>query len=175
MKILNTKPEDIDALFEIYDAATLYQREVGKRNWNGFERPMVAKEISEGRQWKIVEDDQIACVFVLTYNDPLIWKEADADPAVYIHRIATRPEFRGRSYVKHIVGWVRTHALENNLKFIRMDTANGNDRINNYYFSCGFTDKGDTEIAWTPDLPEHYKHGTFRLFEIKLDEPADQH
>lgn len=168
MEILNSRPEDIDALFNLYDEATEYQKEVGIINWKGFERALVEREIAEGRQYKIVENADIACVFVITYSDPLIWGAADADPAIYIHRIATNPAYRGRSHVKHIVEWAKKHALELGKAFIRMDTGSGNDRLNNYYQSCGFTYKGITAIQPGGDLPEHYKNGTFSLFEIKL-------
>ncbi|WP_169304401.1 PhzF family phenazine biosynthesis isomerase [Pedobacter frigoris] len=175
MEILNSTIEDIDTLFRLYEAATAYQKEVGIKKWKGFERALVEQEIQEKRQYKIIEDGKIACVFVITYNDPLIWKEADADPAIYIHRIATNPDYRGRSYVKHIVNWAKKHAAEQNRKFIRMDTGSGNDRLNNYYISCGFTYKGITGIEQTEGLPEHYKNGTFSLFEIDLSKLAFYH
>jgi hypothetical protein len=37
-------------------------------------------------------DGQIACVWAVTFNDPEIWKN-DQDAAIYIHRIATNPDF----------------------------------------------------------------------------------
>ena len=168
MDILKSTIKDIDTLFILYDAATVYQRKVGIKNWQGFERRLVESEIAEGRQYKIVEDGKIACVFVITYQDPLIWGAADADPAIYIHRIATHPDFRGRSYVKHIVGWARKHAADHGKTFIRMDTGSGNEKLNSYYVGCGFAYKGVTGIQETDGLPEHYKNGTFSLFEIDL-------
>jgi hypothetical protein len=52
-----------------------------------------------------------------------------------------------------------------------MDTTSGNEKLNQYYISCGFTYQGITSIDWSNELPEHYKHNTFSLFEINLDEP----
>jgi ribosomal protein S18 acetylase RimI-like enzyme len=168
MTIINSTAEDIDLIFNLYDAGTAYQKTVAKRHWLGFERSLVENEIKEGRQFKIVVDGQIACVFAITFTDPFIWAEKDKDPAIYIHRIATNPSFRGNGYVKHIVEWARKFAKENQKHFIRMDTGSGNDKLNNYYISCGFNYLGTIEHDKASDLPAHYKVGSSSLFEIKL-------
>ena len=168
MEFLKTKNEDINAVFDIYNAATSYQKTVNNKSWRGFERTLIEKEIKENRHFVIKEENEIACTFVLTFNDLIIWKEASADPAIYLHRIATNPKFRGQSYVKKIVEWAKKYAKENNKSYIRLDTHSGNERINKYYMSCGFDYKGISTIEWTSELPEHYKEGSFSLFEIKL-------
>lgn len=168
MKILNSNIQDIDRIFELYDLATGYQKLVGKKHWLGFERTLVEKEIREQRQWKIVVDEQIACVFMTAFNDPYIWGEKDADACIYLHRIATDPAFRGQHFVKQIVSWAKEYAATHGLDYIRLDTGSGNDRLNNYYISCGFTYLGITEPGTTPDLPAHYQNGSFSLFEMKL-------
>ncbi|WP_306354163.1 GNAT family N-acetyltransferase [Flavobacterium sp. '19STA2R22 D10 B1'] len=169
MQIINSELSDIDMLFKIYDGATLYQQQVFHRSWKGFDRERVLQEIREGKQWKIVVDGQIACVFCIEYNDPFIWGEKDKDPAIYIHRIATNPEFRGRGMVKEIVQWSKGHAIEKEKRFIRMDTGSGNSRLNTYYIGCGFMYLGVTDIKNRELLPEHYKTGMFSLFEINLE------
>lgn len=168
MKILNSLSKDIDRIFELYDLATAYQKLHTSRTWLGFDRSMVLEEINEGRQWKIEEDGEIACVFVTAFSDPHIWKEKDADPAVYLHRIATHPAFRGQGYVKHIVEWTKEYAKANGRKFIRMDTGSGNGKLNEYYISCGFQYLGTTGIDPEADLPLHYKMGDYSLFEMEL-------
>lgn len=168
MEIIKSQTNDIDAIFELYDAATAFQAEVGTNTWQGFEREMVEKEITEERHFIIKDENQISATFVLTFSDPIIWKEADKEPAVYVHRIATHPNFRGRSYVQKIVNWVIEYAAEKKLQFVRLDTTSGNKLLNQYYIKCGFTYKGDSEIEWNSDLPEHYKAGSFALFEIEL-------
>jgi len=168
MEFLKTTKKDIDAVFDIYNQATAYQKTVNIKSWRGFEKELIEKEIEEERHFIIKEENEIACTFVLTFNDLIIWKEAAEDPAVYIHRIATNPNFRGQSYVKKIIEWVKVYAHENSKSYIRLDTHSGNERINKYYTSCGFEYKGISFIEWTPELPEHYKEGSFSLFEIKL-------
>ncbi|MGZ3767625.1 MAG: GNAT family N-acetyltransferase [Mucilaginibacter sp.] len=168
MEIVNSTPEDIDTIFELYTEATNYQKAVAITHWKGFERSLVETEIRENRQWKIIEDDRVACVFVITFDDPLIWKEKDKDPAIYIHRIATNPKFRGRSFVRMIAAWAKDYALNNGKTFVRMDTDSNNDKLKDYYTNCGFSYLGVTYIGPTDDLPEHYKGKHFSLFELTV-------
>ena len=168
MKIVETQIKDIPAVFKLYDFATAFQQKVGTNSWKGFKISMVTTEIEEERHFIIRDEGVISATFVLTFNDAVIWKEADEDPSVYIHRIATHPEFRGRNYVEQIVNWTIDFAKTKNLKYVRLDTTSGNERLNKYYIKCGFTYKGNSEIEWNESLPEHYKDGRFALFEIKL-------
>ena len=169
MLITNSTPEDIDAIFDLYNEAVKYQRTVFNKQWEGFERGLVETEIRENRQWKIVDQGQIVCIFAITFNDALIWKEKDIDPAIYIHRIVTNPKFRGGAYVKEIVKWSRDYAKSIGKKFVRMDTWGDNKKLKDYYMSCGFDYLGVTPMENTQGLPKHYEGISLSLFQIKVD------
>ena len=169
MEIKHCTNGDIDIIFELFDAATAHQKTVATKHWLGFERSLIEEDIADKRKFKIVQDGQIACVFAITHNDAHIWgKEADAQPAVYIHRIATNPAFRGHSFVKTIVAWAKDFSKANHRDFIRMDTGGGNDKLNNYYISCGFDYLGLRQLGDVLELPAHYRNGSSALFEIKV-------
>ena len=95
MQILISTPSDINTIFRLYAAAIEHQKKVSPQQWQGFERSLIETEIAEGRQWKIMVNGQVACIFAITFSDALIWGEKDRDKAVYIHRIVTDPAFRG--------------------------------------------------------------------------------
>lgn len=168
MIIQNTHIEDIDAVFYLYDEATKYQKKHQKNSWKGFDRKQIEVEIKERRHYVIKEDDTIVCTFLIAFQNPIIWKDANKDPAIYLHRIATHPNYRGRGYVKTIIEWSKTLAKAQNKYFIRLDTHTKNDKINSYYTSCGFTNQGISILDCSNDLPEHYKAGEFTLFEMKV-------
>ncbi|MCX7547265.1 GNAT family N-acetyltransferase [Xanthomarina sp. F1114] len=168
MKILKSTLEDINDIFKLYDDATSYQKKVNNKSWRGFSRSLVEQEIDENRHFKIIEGKELACTFLIAFKNPVIWEDAGHDNAIYLHRIATNSNFRGQGYVKKIVAWTIQYAKEKNIDFVRLDTHSGNEKINTYYKSCGFTYKGIKSIEWTSDLPEHYKDGPFSLFEIAL-------
>ncbi len=168
MRIINSTHADIDNIFLLYDEAVAFQKTKFDKHWLDFDRAMVAKEIALKKQWKIMEGDAIGCIFAIAYEDPFIWQERNDDPAIYIHRIVTNPIFRGKQYVKRIITWAKGHALENNKRFIRMDTWGDNEPLIRYYTDCGFTFLGTTTPIASAQLPKHYSAIFLSLFEIDL-------
>jgi GNAT superfamily N-acetyltransferase len=165
-QILNSLPPDITTIFLLYDAAVAYQKTKFSKHWLPFDRDMVKKEIEDGRQWKIMEGDEVACIFAIAYEDPFIWGEKNADPSIYIHRIVTHPAFKGRNYMRAIIEWAKAHAKEHHKKFIRMDTWGDNEELINYYISCGFNYLGSITPTATEHLPKHYSAIYLALFEM---------
>lgn len=167
LQVQNSHSTDIDAIFDFYDMAIAHQKKVSNKHRQGFSREMVQTEIDENRQYKILVDGESACVFAVTFNDQLIWGERDQD-AIYIHRIVTHPEFRGLSFVKEIINWAKDYAAKNSIKFIRMDTWADNEKLLEYYTSCGFDYVGVVSMEKTDGLPKHYEGISLSLFEIVL-------
>ncbi len=169
MIIKNSTPADTDEIFELYRMATDYQKIKFPDNlWPAFDRKLIQTEISENRQWKIVINDKIACIWAITFSDPQIWEERNIDPAIYIHRIATNPDFRGQKFVLKIVNWARNYARSINKQFIRMDTCGNNTQLINYYSNCGFDCLGMQKLKNADQLPCHYHNADVCFFEIKL-------
>jgi|SRR6476620_6256588 len=168
MLVENSTVKDFDKIVELYDAAIAYQKTKFKRNWQRFDDELIMKEIKEKRQWKIVMDGEVACIFATTLSDPHIWKEKNNDPSVYIHRIVTNPLFRGNHFMKHIIEWARIYCRENDLENIRMDTWGDNESLVSYYQQCGFELLGIVTPEQTGELPKHYSCISLALLEIKL-------
>jgi ribosomal protein S18 acetylase RimI-like enzyme len=170
MSFLNCTIEDIDSMIRFYDWGRELQQEKSNQNWQNFDRDQLAREIAEKRQWKIVEDGVIVCIFMTAYDDPYIWGEKNKDPSVYIHRIVTHPQYRGRNYVRTIIEWAKGHARELGKKFLRMDTWGDNPKLNDYYVKCGFTYLETITPETTENLPKHYSCISLSLLEMKIDE-----
>ena len=168
MKIAQSTPHDIEQIFELYEIATDFQKTKFSVHWPAFERTMVETEIDEGRQYKLLEGEQVAAVWAVAFRDPQIWKERDQDRALYIHRIATNPAFRGRQLVKKIADWAVRYARENQMDYVRMDTVGDNQGLIDYYQRCGFSFLGLDQLEDTEGLPAHYDKATVSLFEIAL-------
>jgi len=167
-QIQNSNINDIDEIFRLYKIATDFQKTRFTVHWPEFERKLIETEIAENRQWKIVVDEKIACVWATTFHDPQIWEEKDGDPSVYIHRIATNPDFRGQHLVVQIVEWVKFYAKENQKHFVRMDTVGDNPGLINYYTKCGFNFLGLLKLKNTEGLPAHYDNATVSLFQMTI-------
>jgi ribosomal protein S18 acetylase RimI-like enzyme len=168
MLIQNSTPDDLATILSLYHSATEYQKTVFTKYWQPFDRQMIEQEIAEKRQWKMVIDQKIVCIFAITYNDPIIWKEKDSDPSIYLHRIVTHPDHRGNFFVKDIIAWALNFGRAHGKQFIRMDTFGDNQKLIDYYVACGFTFLGLTTLGAADDLPKHYKNASLSLFEIPI-------
>jgi ribosomal protein S18 acetylase RimI-like enzyme len=169
-RIVNSTPDDMAEIFRLYRMATDYQKTKDSACWPEFEAALVAEEIAEGWQWKIVEDNRIACIWAVTFSDPLIWEEKNEDCAMYIHRLAVNPDFRGRNLGVEMLAWAKSYAEENAIKFIRLDTVGENHGLIRYYRRLGFNCLGLTSLKDTSGLPSHYHNKPVCRFEIALTE-----
>ena len=168
LQIANCTPNDIDTIFKFYKMATDFQKAKSVVHWPEFDPKLIEQELEENRLWKIISGQDIACIWATAFDDPDIWEERNDDPAVYIHRIATNPDFRGRNLVNHIVNWAIGYAAANNKKFIRLDTVGENKGLIAHYTKCGFDFLGLKKLRNTSGLPAHYDKATVSLFELKL-------
>lgn len=169
MKIENSTKDDIDEIFRLYKIATDLQKSKFSVHWPEFERSLVETEIREQRQWKIIINGKIACVWATTFSDPQIWEERDETPAVYIHRIARSSDFQEQNLVEKIVEWAKEYAFENRKKYIRMDTVGDNPGLINYYVKCGFDFLGLSRLNNTAGLPAHYNKAIVCLFQMEVN------
>jgi GNAT superfamily N-acetyltransferase len=169
MEILNSNLADLPTIFDLYRVATEYMKSKNQVYWPEFPKELIVKEIEEKRQWKIIIDGQIACIWAITQNDELIWGNKNNEASVYIHRISTNPKFRGQNLVKQIVNWANDYCKRNSLKFIRMDTVGFNNGLINHYEKLGFDFLGTKELENTDGLPNHYNDGEVCLFQIEVD------
>jgi ribosomal protein S18 acetylase RimI-like enzyme len=167
MRIINSQLSDLNTIFQFYDLAIAHQKKVFNKHWQGFSKELIETEITENRQYKILVGNEVAAIFAVTFNDPLIWKERDRD-SIYIHRIVTHPNFRGLSFVKEIIKWAKQYSKNNQLKYIRMDTWADNEKLLEYYTGCGFNFAGTVNMENSKDLPKHYEGISLNLFEIEV-------
>ena len=169
MTISNSTLDDIPEIYRLYELARNYQKIKFPGNiWPEFDDDFIATEVIENRQFKIVIDDKIACIWAITYNDAQIWEEKENNDAVYLHRIATNPEFRGKNFIQLIADWSIEFGKKENKKFIRMDTCGQNDRLINHYKNSGFEFLGMKKLKDSSGLQEHYQNADVCFLEMEL-------
>ena len=161
--------EDADVILELYAHASDYQRQKEQVVWPEFSKSFVIKEIEEGKQWKILVDGEIACVWAVAFEDPQIWGGKGFDSAIYLHRICINPNMRGQGFVNQIVEWAKRYSTQNDIKYIRMDTMLENKGLINHYTKCGFDFLGMHDFDGREKLPLHYQNGLVALFEITVN------
>jgi hypothetical protein len=169
MIITNSNLEDIPEIFRLYKLATEFQKiKFPENQWPEFDRTFIMTEVVENRQFKLLIDNKIACIWAITDSDLQIWENSEKDAAIYIHRITTNPEFRGNNLVQKIVVWAENYAKREDKEFIRIDTCGENKRLIHHYTNCGFNYLGMKKLTNTSELPSHYNSADVCFFEIAL-------
>ncbi len=171
MEVRRTLPDERGEVLELYGHASALQRAKGQVEWPPIDPALVDMEIQEGRQWQIRLEGRMACVWVVAYEDPQIWGELDADPSVYLHRIATHPDFRGRRMVGKVVEWACAHAQTEGRTHLRLDTVGNNAALIQLYTGHGFTFLGAEVLEDVDGLPGHYADGPCLRFERVVASP----
>ena len=170
MIITNSSIKDISEIFKLYDLATDYQRNKFPENeWPKFDLEFIKTEIAEDRQFKIMLNGQVACIWAITYNDAEIWEEKENDDAIYLHRIATNPECRGNNFVQVIADWAQKFAKDKDRKYVRMDTCGNNEVLIEYYKNCGFDFLGMKKLKNSSGLQKHYQNADVCYFEREVE------
>lgn len=170
MVVSNCVLGDADEIVSLYEAARKLQTQKKMVIWPLFEKLFFEKEIQEGRQWKITDENIIACNWAVTFDDKEIWGDQDNDNAIYIHRICNHPAFRGKRYIDTITDWAKKYATQMGRKFLRLDTLGNNTKLIQHYTSAGFEFLGMIELTDTANLPKHYQdEPNCCLFEINLE------
>ena len=168
LQILNSAPADLDIIFELFASAIAYQEKKGYNRWPLFSRKLIETEMAEERHWKILDATMTVGVFSVLYNDPVIWGERNKDAAVYLHRIAVHPSFKGRGLMRVINSWAGEHAKQKQIGFVRMDTWGDNENLRKYYISCGFNYIGQQFVNDVHEGEGHYGGPVLSLFQNEI-------
>jgi GNAT superfamily N-acetyltransferase len=148
--------EDIPRLTEMFDEAAAFQERISEQRWMGFEIERLESEIEQQQIWKLVDGDQIACVFVWVTSDEQIWENSENDRAIYLHRIAVTERYRGKGCMQAILEWSKALCIERGWDCIRVDTWARNEMLVGYYIQCGFRYIREIDPADIAGLPAHY-------------------
>jgi len=168
IKIERSTLTDIPSIENLYASAVQFQKQKQAVPWGNIDNTQIAQEINQGRQYKLVVDEEIATVWVYNFSDPEIWQEKNKDNAIYIHRIATNPKFRGQHMVEHVFSFTENYAKEQGFSLMRLDTAGYNSGLIKLYTKNGFNFLGTTRIIDSTHLPSHYEDVDICLFERKI-------
>jgi GNAT superfamily N-acetyltransferase len=167
-EIHNTEKNDLPLIFEFFEHSIHYQEKHGYPVWRHYDKNVVAKDVEDKNQYKIVVDSTPAMVFSVRYSDKFIWRDLDQGDSIYLHRIVVNPEFKGRKLFGAILKWAIDHVQKKGLNFIRMDTWAANPTIVNYYKTFGFDVIENYTTPDSAELPIHNRNLSLTLLEYKV-------
>lgn len=169
IKIINTTKDDLATILWLFEGAMNLQGRNGYKVWSNIDKVGLEKDIINNRQYKNVSGNNILCIFSIQHNDPFIWRSKDRNDAIYLHRIVVNPNFKGQRQFGKVLNWAKQFSLQNNLKFIRMDTWADNKKIIEYYKSFGFAFIENYKTGNDAELPIQNRNLNVALLEIDIE------
>tara|TARA_R110000850_G_scaffold270621_2_gene403778 strand:+ start:172 stop:705 length:534 start_codon:yes stop_codon:yes gene_type:complete len=169
IKIVTTTLNDFENVISLFQKAMELQGKNGYKVWKEIDKIGLKKDIENNLQYKIVENENVLCIFSVQFSDPLIWGKREKGDAIYLHRIVVNSEFKGQKQFEKVLNWTKQFALYKNLKFVRMDTWADNEKIIEYYKTFGFKFLENYKTSNEPELPIQNRNLEVALLELKLD------
>lgn len=167
-EIVNTSLGDWGAIMELFQKAMNLQGENGYKVWAAIDEDGLKRDIVEGLQYKIQRSGVLLCIFSIQFSDPFIWQQRDKGDAIYLHRIVVNPEFKGQRQFQQVLNWATAFCIQNDLKYVRMDTWADNAKIIAYYKTFGFEFIENRRTGSQPELPIQNRDIEVALLEMDV-------
>lgn len=159
---------DLPVIYKLFEEAIAYQQKNNYIGWKNYDKAFLQQDVEAGLLYKIVNNETISGIFSICYADPFIWRDKEKGDALYLHRIVANRHVNGGPVFGLVLDWAKHFALENRLRFIRMDTWAENDKIIGYYKSYGFSFVETYKTPDTLDLPLQHRNLHIALLELAV-------
>lgn len=83
-------------------------------------------------------DGEIACAFLLQWEDPENWPAAPHGQAAYLHKFCVRRKYAGRGMTKLVTQAIQVECRRRGLRYIRLDTALDEKTVRKIYLDAGY-------------------------------------
>lgn len=150
--------DDVVDIIELLEESSAWMVSIGINRWQPGAHVAAEQQLRGEVQRGIVYVWKPSCVLIatmrLTETDDAIWSN-DSTTALYIHKMSVRRSLKGRGYGTLLVRWAEQQATRRGLDRLRLDCWAENQRLCNFYLSCGFQPLRTTTVqGWTHQLFE---------------------
>lgn len=144
--------EDLPAIMEIISEAQSYFSRQGIRQWqNGYPNPeVISNDMRRGNSYVLVEENpetdrpgKILATVMISFDGEPTYAQIDGEwitdgPYAVIHRLAVRPELKGRNIAGWIIGQAEQMCARRKYPSIRIDTHEENHSMQQVAAKNGF-------------------------------------
>ncbi len=157
--------EDAESCYKILDLGRSFQREQGFVQWtDDFPNlDTVKDDISKGKGYKLLYENEIIGYMYIAFDGEKDYNNIEGEWLSHyayatVHRVAFKPEFRGKGLAQITFDLIKKLCKANNFKSIRMDTDEKNERMQHVLEKNGFKKCGKIS----------YNSGTLFVYENLL-------
>lgn len=147
---------DLDTVMNLLYARVDWLHQRGINQWSTWPRwrPEIEQAITEHRVWILYEDVSYTPVGTMTVSydgDEDFWTPVErATPALYLAKLATRPDHAGKGLGKLLLEFAMYKARSERLHEVRLDVWRNNPALCRYYQQRGWA------YLRTVNAPERY-------------------
>ena len=142
------KEAEFDATYEILheSAMWLLSKEIIQwpLDWLESIRTAIKASIDAGLFYAVEIDNNLAAVCEITFAPEVLWNNNQTE-ALYIHKLAIRRHYANQNLGRNILHLIMLEAKQRNIHLLRLDCVAHNNKLRQYYESCGFNLKGVVE------------------------------
>ena len=107
-------------------------------DWLQSKRQEIQESIELGTYHAVDIDNEIAAIVEIKSVPEALWGN-DNTPALYIHKLSIRRKYADKKLGREIINLIEAKAIQQGIKSLRLDCVAHNDKLRQYYESCGFT------------------------------------
>jgi len=161
MIILPAKSSDLQDIKKLTEACAVAMQQKQIFQWNEHYPSLekLSADIEKGELYVLKSENEIKGIIVLTdfmdeeYHS-VEWI-TESGKNLYIHRLATHPEYWGEGYGRILMDFAENYARQNKYISVRLDTFSQNKRNQKFYESRGYRRLGDIFFPKQSEFPFH--------------------
>lgn len=135
---------DIEDILQITKACATYMITKNIFQWNNHypNKNAFLKDLKRNELYVFENQNNIiGCITISSFMDeeylPISWLTPNGN-SIYIHRLATHPEYQGKGYAQKLMTFAEHYSKENKYESIRLDTFSQNKRNQEFYELRGY-------------------------------------
>ncbi|MGW1454268.1 GNAT family N-acetyltransferase [Salegentibacter agarivorans] len=140
-------------------AKALQQQNIFQWNEHYPSLEKLQNDIEKQELYVFEEENMIIAIIVLTPNMDEVYRNINwlrkTGNNLYVHRLATQPEFWGKGYARKMMDFAEEFAKNKNFTSIRLDTFSKNIRNQKFYEARGYTKLGNVYFPHKNEYPFH--------------------
>lgn len=132
----------LDKIYNLYEKRIEWMDEVGIKQWNttnyneAYPKSYYRNQIESNNLYVLLNDSFEVLGAIILTEDDYRWNDCSKYKAYYLHNFVTDNKVKGIGKV--ILKSVEELAKENNKQKLRLDCAEDNEFLNNYYENSGY-------------------------------------
>ncbi|MBM7460610.1 GNAT family N-acetyltransferase [Rhodococcus coprophilus] len=149
MDVRPARDDDAAVILQMRHAAEDWLAEKGIDQWRPREVPLatVREQIDRGEfvVARFPSSGVVAAAMRLMWSDPEIWRHDDAF-AGYVHGLVIDRAHAGQNLGRHLLDWAAQETRMAGASKLRLDCAETNLALRDYYRRCGFREFGRRDL-----------------------------